>query len=328
VLCSCSEYDELPVRHNEDRINAELSKEVGPGPCVGRVGLCGRAAVDGEGGLLPVRHNGDRINAELPEAGARPLEGRRSQGGRGCEGGLRARGRPGLLLRRRKAGCMRSRIRQHGGGAKQGVRGPRCGLGPPVTAARAGSLGGRGASPRRGPAAGARAPDPRPPPLCPRPRPPQGALAARVLWARREPQPRATRRPAAGRLRRPARQGARRRQRGAGPGGPTGGRGHLGLDIIGPGVRGRWGGLRRLCAAPCRPVPTLLAPSGIHAAQTGAPLPDEVPASACTPPVPEGTAASQLVQPPPHPCRSPRPRHPPGCAAATVPPGPRAAAHY
>lgn len=29
VLCCCSEYDELPVRHNEDKINAELSKEVG-----------------------------------------------------------------------------------------------------------------------------------------------------------------------------------------------------------------------------------------------------------------------------------------------------------
>lgn len=32
VLCACSEYDELPVRHNEDRINAELSKEVGVFP--------------------------------------------------------------------------------------------------------------------------------------------------------------------------------------------------------------------------------------------------------------------------------------------------------
>lgn len=28
MLCCCSEYDELPVRHNEDKLNAELSKEV------------------------------------------------------------------------------------------------------------------------------------------------------------------------------------------------------------------------------------------------------------------------------------------------------------
>jgi hypothetical protein len=28
VLCSASEYDDLPLRHNEDRLNAELSKQV------------------------------------------------------------------------------------------------------------------------------------------------------------------------------------------------------------------------------------------------------------------------------------------------------------
>ena len=29
ALCGASEYDELPVRHNEDNLNLGLSKEVG-----------------------------------------------------------------------------------------------------------------------------------------------------------------------------------------------------------------------------------------------------------------------------------------------------------
>ena len=28
ILCDASEYDELPVRHNEDKINADLAEEV------------------------------------------------------------------------------------------------------------------------------------------------------------------------------------------------------------------------------------------------------------------------------------------------------------
>jgi hypothetical protein len=33
VLTACSEYDELPVRHNEDVINTQLARQVGPGLC-------------------------------------------------------------------------------------------------------------------------------------------------------------------------------------------------------------------------------------------------------------------------------------------------------
>jgi len=29
VLCAAAEYDELPVRHNEDKLNAELANQVG-----------------------------------------------------------------------------------------------------------------------------------------------------------------------------------------------------------------------------------------------------------------------------------------------------------
>ena len=28
VLCGVAEYDELPVRHNEDKVNAELARQV------------------------------------------------------------------------------------------------------------------------------------------------------------------------------------------------------------------------------------------------------------------------------------------------------------
>jgi activating signal cointegrator complex subunit 3 len=33
VLCGVAEYDELPVRHNEDKVNAELAQQVKPTPC-------------------------------------------------------------------------------------------------------------------------------------------------------------------------------------------------------------------------------------------------------------------------------------------------------
>ena len=34
ALCGVSEYDELPVRHNEDSLNMGLSQQVGPPqPC-------------------------------------------------------------------------------------------------------------------------------------------------------------------------------------------------------------------------------------------------------------------------------------------------------
>lgn len=37
ALCGASEYDELPVRHNEDQFNLGLSREVKLLPCLARV---------------------------------------------------------------------------------------------------------------------------------------------------------------------------------------------------------------------------------------------------------------------------------------------------
>jgi len=34
VLCGASEYDELPVRHNEDVLNTQLAREVRPTPAL------------------------------------------------------------------------------------------------------------------------------------------------------------------------------------------------------------------------------------------------------------------------------------------------------